>query len=317
MAEQTLGNFINEMYGSALKRIAPNRRSSPAEITPMQAMFMLAVDGVTNSPLAQLGEESITAALVGRMAAHFTWTVSGLGMDGEKPALWGQYSKNGQGQDAESNRGADFALVIPITDDIVRIAIFQAKKATHDVGDVSQKGSETSAVWQYSKLAETAAIVELTALESAADIDQNDEGSWVHYVFWQDAGKAPKSISVKAIDPLLKKSLNRIDLMDQAFQNFADLLLSGLEPIQANRSSHVIDGWLQLDTNTAITCLPELLAITDVVFADERGGGKALVNKLVSTSVASTNTQIQKQSALSKAHITKRTSNVSKIKGPK
>lgn len=282
MNQPSIVDVINSMCSKALMNVAPNwmQNSPPAELTPIQAMFVLAVDGMRSSPLASLGEESVTAALVGRLAAQFMWTVTCLGNNSSVPALWGQYSKNGQDADGESRRGADFALVIPMSADLVRIAIFQAKRGIDDFADVSQPGSKTAQAWQYSKLADTAAIVELTAWEeSGASLKEEERGTWVHYVFWQEINKAPKAISVSAIDQHLNGDMDKINLMHSDFGSFVELLLAGTNEVIAQVNG-VVEGWLQLDMQTAITCLPNLLNITDVVFADEKGEGRGLANEL-------------------------------------
>lgn len=277
MTPQGLSETIKHACEIALGAVAPNLAPDfqSTKLTPTQAMFVLAVDGMSKSPLAGLDEESLTAIFAGRMSAQYGWAVTCLSTNIARPALWGQYSKNGQGPSAESKRGADFALVIPVTDDIVRIAIFQAKKARNDLGDLSQSGSKTSPAPQLQKLIDTA-----SEIKEKVGINSGDPLGWVHYVFWQEIGRPPKSISLSALEKNLLADLT-VDISNANFGSFAELLLVGTTAsLQEDGRNFVTHGWLQLRKDDAIECLPLLLEITDVVYVDDKGGGRQMANIL-------------------------------------
>jgi hypothetical protein len=82
-----------------------------------------------NHSHARPDEEALTSAFIGCVLSNFRWCVAILG-ERLGPGLtceWAQYSKWGSGQDSESRKGADFALVVKMPNDMVRVAIFQAK----------------------------------------------------------------------------------------------------------------------------------------------------------------------------------------------
>lgn len=243
------------------------------ELTPSLAMTVLAIAGMVESPLAALDEESVTASFVARMAAHYAWAVAFLGKDGP-PALWGQYSKNGQGEGAESRRGADFALVVPQSAERVRVAIFQAKKVRGGVVQLGQEGSATHSAPQLAKLIETAATIEQ---DLGLDVGG---GAWVHYVFWNEQDKVPGSVSLAELE--INDSGMEIDVQTGGFVSLADLL-SGAMRAQAphwQSGAVIVDGWLELAMEEAVSFLPKLLAVTDAIFVDDEGSAGGLAHAL-------------------------------------
>lgn len=268
MKNKSLYTAIFERYHQALANNAPDQAKQCKQLSPTGAMFVLAIDGMKNSPMAGLTEESLTANFAGRLAAQYTWAVECIGNKSEKPALWGEYSKNGQNYDSESQRGADFALVVPVNKNIVKIAIFQAKKARIGQADISQGGSATAPDAQLEKLFDTAKTTSL-----AANISEEFWYTWVHYVFWSETGICPKSISLAKLESILVDR-KKVDVSQPSFGSFADLLLSAMTEVgHMQGTPAVVDGWLVLGVTEATSFLPKLYALIDVIFADEEGEG--------------------------------------------
>ncbi len=281
MRKMNLQEAIADKCCKALANTAPLLVGKITQFSPTEAMFVLAVDGVTNSPMSGLSEESLTANFAGRLAAQYTWAVECMGNKGDKSALWGEYSKNGQGYDSESKRGADFALVVPVSEQEVKVAIFQAKKARGEQANISQGGSKTAPESQLDKFIET-----VRTIASAAGIPAEDSLSWGHYVFWRDTREYPKSISLTQLDRILKDQdeeydLGKVDIDDQVFGSFANLLLSVKVMGHVEKGIFgVVEGWLRLGVGEARDFLPKLHMLTDVIFADEEGQGGHFANFL-------------------------------------
>lgn len=276
MEIKNLQQAIADKYRKALVNTAPAAALSKANfqpLSPTEAMFVLAVDGMTGSPMSGLTEESLTANFAGRMAAQFTWAVECIGNEGGKAALWGEYSKNGQGEQSESQRGADFALVVPVSEQKVKVAIFQAKKARNDEADISQGGSKTAREAQLVKLYGTAQVI-----GEYFGLSDDESLAWVHYVFWREITKFPTSISLAMLKPILADpktvNLSKIDTSQDTRGSFADLLLAVKSMAATSEDKPiVVAGWLQIDLEAAKYLLPKLSALTDVIFADEEGQG--------------------------------------------
>jgi hypothetical protein len=272
---KSLHDAIADKCRNAVGNTAPLRAKKHQTLSPTEAMFVLAVDGMTGSPMSGLTEESLTANFAGRLAAQYAWAVECIGTGGDKAALWGEYSKNGQGHDSESRRGADFALVVPINAQEVKVAIFQAKKARREQVNIGQAGSKTAQEPQLDKLFETAKTISL-----ASGIADEASLSWVHYVFWREAGNYPKSISLAQLEPILQDPA-KVDTSHTAFGSFADLLLAvKTKKDIAQGTPAVVAGWLLLGIDEARDFLPKLHALTDVIFADEEGEGRVFANLL-------------------------------------
>ncbi|MBA5636162.1 hypothetical protein H3H37_03770 [Duganella sp. LX20W] len=272
MGNKNLQQAIEDKCLKALKNTAPLSLPKLQQLSPTEAMFVLAVDGMTGSPMAALNEESLTANFAGRLAAQYTWAVECIGNKGGQAALWGEYSKNGQGYDSESKRGADFALVVPISKKEVRVAIFQAKKARGEQANIGQSGSPTAPEAQWEKLLDTAGTI-----AHAAGIPEEESLKWTHYVFWRETGKFPKSISLAHLKAILgDDESKKVDTSADTFGSFADLLLAAKAKGDIKQGKFaVVAGWLQLGAKEAKDFLPKLNALTDVIFADEEGQGGA------------------------------------------
>jgi len=83
--------------------------------------------------ISQMDEETVTAAFLGGVTSAFPLCslVFGSGSDQPVECSWGQFHKSAKGssdEDSEAHRGADFALVVWLTNEYARVAVFQAKK---------------------------------------------------------------------------------------------------------------------------------------------------------------------------------------------
>lgn len=83
--------------------------------------------------ISQMDEESVTSAFLGGVTSSFPLCAYVFGSQSNEAVncSWGQFRKVPKGiddHDSEAYRGADFALVIWLSDEYARVAIFQAKK---------------------------------------------------------------------------------------------------------------------------------------------------------------------------------------------
>lgn len=83
--------------------------------------------------ISKMDEESVTSAFLGGVTSSFPLCVHAFGSQSNEAVncSWGQFRKVPKGiddHDSEAYRGADFALVVWLSDEYARVAIFQAKK---------------------------------------------------------------------------------------------------------------------------------------------------------------------------------------------
>ncbi|QII28317.1 hypothetical protein G6052_06075 [Stenotrophomonas maltophilia] len=92
----------------------------------LMATFQLAVhDLLASGNFLGVDEETTTGGLIGAISATAPWCFEA---HGDHPDFnWVKYKKSGNSPLAEPSTGADFALVLRITQSTCRIAIFQAK----------------------------------------------------------------------------------------------------------------------------------------------------------------------------------------------
>jgi hypothetical protein len=92
----------------------------------LMATFQLAVhDLLASGNFLGVDEETTTGGLIGAISATAPWCFEA---HGDHPDFnWVKYKKSGNSPLAEPSTGADFALVLRISQSICRIAIFQAK----------------------------------------------------------------------------------------------------------------------------------------------------------------------------------------------
>ncbi len=74
----------------------------------------------------------MSATFIGAMAATIPWFAGAFPTAFTPGFDWHKYSKSGRGKTSEGSTGADFALLIRISDENARVAIFQAKPISED-----------------------------------------------------------------------------------------------------------------------------------------------------------------------------------------
>lgn len=94
------------------------------------------------SLISQMDEESVTSAFLGGVTSSFPLCAYVFGSQSNEVVncSWGQFRKSSRGaddHDSEAYRGADFALVVWLSDEYARVAIFQAKKTDEGVRSTS------------------------------------------------------------------------------------------------------------------------------------------------------------------------------------
>lgn len=105
---------------------------------PIEAAFMMAVDGLEDfSRAGLLDEETLTASFLGglRVAVPAAARIYGSGItDKTRRCSWGAYKKSARAtnEKSEAASGADFSLVVWESETHARLGIFQAKKADHE-----------------------------------------------------------------------------------------------------------------------------------------------------------------------------------------
>ncbi|WP_155761156.1 hypothetical protein [Stenotrophomonas maltophilia] len=97
----------------------------------LMATFQVALKGfITSAYFEGNDEETTTGALLGAIAATAPWAFKAF--DQSPDFNWVRYPKSGSSQTAEPSSGADFALILRVTPDLCRVALFQAKRANRD-----------------------------------------------------------------------------------------------------------------------------------------------------------------------------------------
>lgn len=153
---------------------------------------------VENSGLTwAIGEEGLTVTLMALLFANARW-VAGIKPDARVRRLqWRQYSKNGKGAHAESESGADFALIIESPNGSRwRLGIFQAKRASRtQLGWQFTRGPEiTDEFKPTDKKGEPKSLQFLNLVNSSIALHEQATGqaktvtnlNWVHYLGYID-----------------------------------------------------------------------------------------------------------------------------------
>lgn len=167
-----------------------------------ESSVRLAVKAATalNGIEKRLYEEELTACFLGGIVASLPLSIMAFGHSDESRTSfgWGRYSKYGEGRFSESNKGADFALLVTFKNDISRLAIFQAKS------DVSASMTKNSVCLRQAREVDGEKRYQVQVLmEYALDITRRvnpavtgSEGlGWVHYLAQLDDGLACAPIS--------------------------------------------------------------------------------------------------------------------------
>ena len=106
--------------------------STTGRATAIQTVFALAVADLRRVFRPnRFDEESITSAFVGALASHATWVTAAFDSDPttQSELYWAQYKKSSTKTFSEAKSGADFALVVRVSNNHALLSLFQAKIA--------------------------------------------------------------------------------------------------------------------------------------------------------------------------------------------
>lgn len=151
----------------------------------LAAKSMEAVNGVRH----RLDEEGTTASLVGCFASALPISFLAFGPhdpDNVSEFGWSGYRKHGSGALSESKRGADFALVVKLPGDRLRISIFQAKSDwSHSVADGHIKIRQTRTLEDGSVVSQLRTLHDTSCdlmRRKGEKFPGTQHLSWVHYL---------------------------------------------------------------------------------------------------------------------------------------
>ncbi|WP_179570863.1 hypothetical protein [Xanthomonas sp. JAI131] len=172
------------------------------ERSALSATFQLACNGfICSEYFSNADEETTTGALLGAIAATAPWCFQALS---QEPDLnWIRFAKSGNARNAEPSTGADFALILRVTDKLSRLAIFQAKCAdscgNFSVHQISPERASQEKIPepQFIRLMDFARDV-----ENAIQVSEESRKllSWVHYIAYEpDAIIATPLSALRAI----------------------------------------------------------------------------------------------------------------------
>jgi hypothetical protein len=233
-------------------------------------------------------EETITSAFLGALAGGLPWIADAVGtqQDDLAPISWGHYAKSRSkqaGVKAEVDYGADFALAVRIGDDLVRVALFQAKRPKlgegSDILIFKDSGHATERTRQFLRLRKT-------AYDLLRDLNRETDDfvqlTWIHYVGY--VAQSPRTVPMS-------------DLIDH--HHAVDGVSAGLPPPFPMQEGHrplmnlmlaacgadADEGWLEMTVTQANAYLPHLSPLMPIFSADEGRGDRRLLPE-VSTVVA-------------------------------
>ncbi|MBK0024659.1 hypothetical protein IAE57_00645 [Stenotrophomonas sp. S48] len=278
------------------------QREKHDEIGPVVRAFLWTLERARQvTEMTELDEESVTSFIMSGVSVCAPLVVKLVGSgdkDIAKECYWGSFKKSSGAKSpfSETATGADFALVVGKPDGSVRLAIFQAKKASllkrsgeerldvrRDPAESAKGNTQLVMLMAYGlMIAEVAAKKRPTSecgsgatLEYAFNLRKLWDAKspigyrslkWVHYL----AYKLQKFVCVplskmgeKVIDSEFAAApkVNHVLAGDE--QDFFDLIKEGLTGSG--------QGWLKLDWDDLIKLLPTLVDLGAVYVVDENG----------------------------------------------
>lgn len=157
----------------------------------LMATFQVAVsEFITGGYFLGNDEETTTGALLGAIAACAPLCFEAYGQDPD--FNWVRYPKSGHGSTTEPSTGADFALILRVSETKIRLAVFQAKRTdkrgTYSVHQISPERSDSAKPPepQFIRLKDYARDL-LTGIRNKKK--EANQLAWVHYLSYE-----PKSI---------------------------------------------------------------------------------------------------------------------------
>lgn len=157
------------------------------ELSALSVTFQLACNGfICSEYFSNADEETTTGALLGAIASTAPWCFQALSQ--EPDFNWIRFAKSGNARNAEPSTGADFALILRVTDKLSRLAIFQAKCADNygnfSVHQISPGRANQDKIPepQFIRLMDFARDVENAIPASEESIKLLN---WVHYIAYE------------------------------------------------------------------------------------------------------------------------------------
>ena len=270
-APMTVGDWVRGKLGVG-----------PAPISVFEANVRFAVKAMQalNASEFRLDEESLTASLVGSLAASLPLSVLAFGAQDVPGGAfsWAKYSKYGRGEQSESQKGADFALVVTLPGNRVRLAVFQAKSDT-----AQSVASNTIHVHQLSKRKDGDPLPQMKLLwEAAVGIMKQanipypkvQQATWVHYLCQVKGGL--RCVPLCDMKEQLKKALdgtpasNAYDVNEDNSVPFLEVLADAYAPqpeFWIELKQAVSDG--ELPARIDMAALAELM---DLLVGDDGSG---------------------------------------------
>ena len=234
---------VNEWINRELREYGRNDANSWLGAALQLSTLHLLTSGLSRN----IDEETFTGALLGSFCSTCNFCSSPIEPSNHTALIWRRHNKTNQHEDGEKASGADFTLILRLSNDTARAAIFQAKNSKSDTGSfdtahVSPPIDQGEAQLQFLRLKEySLKILSKINVGKARSIQ---ELHWVHYLVYHDYSAYCCTLStMQDLDERIKlqKPLGAIRFKDRPNISFVDLLEQG-----ASESAN--DGWLQLDS---------------------------------------------------------------------
>ncbi|WP_146146980.1 hypothetical protein [Stenotrophomonas maltophilia] len=220
------------------------------------AVFHLLRSGISKN----IDEESFTAALLGSFCESCQVCVAGMPPASNSSLTWRRHNKSGKGTQGEAATGADFALIIRLSNNFARAAVFQAKngqsekgsfKASHRSPEIEDYPEEEQFV-RLRRYCRRILSAKNDAEEASLDLDSL---GWSHYLVYENfAAYCSPLSSLSILEQRISKdgSPGTVRYKDYPYFNFVDILVSG-----CNQEIAVQPGWLSLESSREISAFVE------------------------------------------------------------
>ncbi|MEB1941252.1 MULTISPECIES: hypothetical protein [Xanthomonas] len=168
-------------------------------LNALGATFQIALlELLTSGVLTDKDEETITASLLGAFAATAPWCVEAFHAVSSPSLAWIRHPKSGKHILAEPGTGADFALIIRVSANQFRVAIFQAKKSKSGFFSVDHISPARAAPKkhpepQFLRLADHGLAVLKAVGKRLPSFKQL---GWVHYLVYEDLAFTCSALTV-------------------------------------------------------------------------------------------------------------------------
>lgn len=250
MEGHSLTEWIEREFQAFGRTPPSNLLSSALQIS----IFQLLMSGISNGT----DEESFSGAMFGAFCSTCGYCAPSIPLEQRHGLSWRRHNKNGKEGLSEKNTGADFALIIRLSDNVARAAVFQAKNGQSNIGsfDATHISPETDTrppEPQFLRLREYCKRI-LLSIDRGGD-KGIEEISWAHYLVYESFGiySVPLS-SLVQVNERVNSGANpgTIRYKQLHHSNFVDLLDRG-----CNQAEQDADGWLYLSSKEDILSFAE------------------------------------------------------------